>query len=111
MRAIRASALAAVLAAGLSATAGGSSLGAPYRVADLNQGPPQRPDQVAFLGEAGGRALVFETGLRSDADEKGWSQEELWSLDPASGRSEPIVSFIRHSGYPEPRTIAAVRGR
>lgn len=102
---------AALFAAALGCSAAASGLGVPYRVANLNQGGPQYPDKLGFLGELGGRALVLKTGYREDADEEEHSQAELWAAEPTSGGAEPLAGFVLHASFPDPEVIGTVQGR
>src|SRR5262245_52385739 len=102
---------AALFAAALGCTAAASGLGVPYRVADLNQGGPRLSDEVAFLGELGGRAIVFETGYRDDADEKEHEQAELWAGELASGGAEPLAGFLQPRAFFDPELLGTVQGR
>ena len=99
----------ALFAAALGCSAAASGFGVPYRVANLNQGPPQYDDDLGFLGELAGRAIVLKAGYRYDADGKEHSQAELWASDPATGRAEPIAGFVQHVSHPE--LIGEVQGR
>jgi ELWxxDGT repeat protein len=108
MKGAQASALVAVVAMGCAAASG---LGVPYRVAHLGQGRPQYADEVGFLGEAGGRAIVLKWGFRDDADEREHLQVELWAGEPASGEAEPLAGFVLPDGFPQPELLGAVHGR
>lgn len=102
---------AALFAAALGCSAAANALGVPYRVANLDQGVPQHPDELGFLGELGGRALVLKTGYRMDADEENHSHAELWAAEPTSGAAEPLASFVPDLSFPDPEVIGTVRGR
>jgi ELWxxDGT repeat protein len=102
---------AALFVAALGGSAAASGLGVPYRVANLNQGPPQYADEVGFVGELSGRAIVLKVGFRHDGDETEFSQVELWAGEPASGEAEPLAGFVRSAGYLHPELLGAVRGR
>ncbi|HEX6901879.1 MAG TPA: hypothetical protein VF789_19315 [Thermoanaerobaculia bacterium] len=98
-----------LFAAALGCSAAASGLGVPYRVADLNQKRPELADQVGFVGELSGRAIVLNWGWRHDADEKEHAQAELWASELASGAAEPIAGFLLTDFQPE--LLGAVQGR
>ncbi|HSS77708.1 MAG TPA: hypothetical protein VLV54_13305, partial [Thermoanaerobaculia bacterium] len=101
---------AAFFAAALGCAAA-SGLGVPYRVANLNQVRPQHADEVGFLAELGGRAMVLKTGYRDDADEHVYSQLELWAAEPLNGGAEPLAGFVPRTNFLHPEPLGTVQGR
>ncbi len=108
MKGTRAAVLAAVVALEGAAVHG---LGVPYRVAHLGQGRPEYVDEVGFLGEAGGRAVVLKSGYRFDGVEGEHLQMELWTGEPANGAAEPLAGFILGEGFSQVQLLGAVQGR
>lgn len=88
-----------------------SGLGVPYRVADLNQERPEFNDEIGFVDELSGRAIVLTWGSRFNGDGGVPSQGELWASSLTSGEAEPIASFDLGYSYPHPQVLGKVQGR
>src|SRR6185295_16265304 len=102
---------AALFAAALGCSAAASGLGVPYRVANLNPRPVERGDEVGFLGDLAGHALVLKTGYRYDADGQEFSQAELWGAEAVTGSVEPVAGIVMLPIFAHPEVIGTVGGR